>query len=641
MGTWSITPSSSIASIDNNGRATFGNHDSTVTYIIKYQGDDCGTLTTSFTVYKCETPSTCTCGDLTVGGKTVSAEGGSNKVVAKYTAGCVTNIGASSDKDWVTITSTSGGEIKATVGAYTDTTQDRTATITITGTSDNGNCSKQATLTQSKQGGATCDCNTANITNAAGATLESRAYTNPTSVATFNAASCVSEMTVKSVSGGDFLSDFDIESSSSNYSIVAKASENTSTTQERSEIIGIYIDDTKCKEITVKQAEKKETDTISFRGHNCTSEYGTIEVVSITLSDGSTVSCGVAEAVNAGGEEHLGTVDVTGKTGKSITSANVTFNGTSIGSAGISGTITDGAEFTATAGDCGEPGPTCDCSGVEMTASITATSEEGSEGAEGNYPKDCTSRMSYTAPDWVTIRFENGGIMVDHAKNTTTSQRSGTIIIKMDGTTCKTATITQQAGSGSLIHYTANVNCSSSVDASKVCVKFANEAEECGGDSYSYSTTAKSCSVSISSSDSSIYTVSPSTVTLTESSPSYDFEVRNKVVLSAVNASRDSSDLRVKLSAQGEPNCSGQIDLGIKFAYKPPTSDEAVWDETSINVTIDDFNGQEMDITDEIHRDLPAGSYVWPSDVTIISHTFSDTGGDTYDCSDGCTYFTF
>jgi hypothetical protein len=84
-----------------------------------------------------------------------------------------------------------------------------------------------------------------------------------------------------------------------------------------------------------------------------------------------------------------------------------------------------------------------------MTSSVTATSVEGSEGAEGDYPKDCTSRMSYTAPEWVTIRFENGGIMVDHKKNTTTSQRSGTIEIKMDGTVCKTATITQQAGGGS------------------------------------------------------------------------------------------------------------------------------------------------------------------------------------------------
>ena len=97
---------------------------------------------------------------------------------------------------------------------------------------------------------------------------------------------------------------------------------------------------------------------------------------------------------------------------------------------------------------CSGGGGTCDCSGVDMTASITATSEEGSEGAEGNYPRDCTSRMSYTAPNWVTLRFENGGIMVDHKKNTTTSQRSGTIEIKMDGTVCKTATITQQAGGG-------------------------------------------------------------------------------------------------------------------------------------------------------------------------------------------------
>ncbi len=93
-------------------------------------------------------------------------------------------------------------------------------------------------------------------------------------------------------------------------------------------------------------------------------------------------------------------------------------------------------------------GGTCDCSGVDMTRSITATSEEGSEGAEGNYPRDCTSRMSYTAPEWVTIRFENGGIMVDHKKNTTSSERSGTIEIKMDGTVCKTATITQRAGGG-------------------------------------------------------------------------------------------------------------------------------------------------------------------------------------------------
>ena len=84
--------------------------------------------------------------DLTVNGKTIDAAGGSDKTVATYTANCVSNIGASANEDWVTITSTSGGIIKATVGAYTDTTRNRTATITITGTSDNGNCSFKVIL---------------------------------------------------------------------------------------------------------------------------------------------------------------------------------------------------------------------------------------------------------------------------------------------------------------------------------------------------------------------------------------------------------------------------------------------------------------------------------------------------------------
>lgn len=166
MGTWSISPSSDIASINSStGEARFDNHTSDVTYTISYNDSTCGTITKSFTVHKCGTPSTCTCDDLTVNGKTIDAAGGSDKTVATYTANCVSNIGASANEDWVTITSTSGGIIKATVGAYTDTTQNRTATITITGTSDNGNCSKPATLTQKKQGGGTCGCPTSISSN--------------------------------------------------------------------------------------------------------------------------------------------------------------------------------------------------------------------------------------------------------------------------------------------------------------------------------------------------------------------------------------------------------------------------------------------------------------------------------------------
>lgn len=161
METWSISPSSDIASIDSStGEARFGNHTSDVTYTISYNDSTCGTITKSFTVYKCGTPSTCTCSDLTVNGKTIESEGGTNITIGTYSTTCVTNIGASADKEWVTITSTSGGVIKATVGSYGGTTDNRTATITVTGTAadESSSCSKPFTLTQKKQGGSTCDC---------------------------------------------------------------------------------------------------------------------------------------------------------------------------------------------------------------------------------------------------------------------------------------------------------------------------------------------------------------------------------------------------------------------------------------------------------------------------------------------------
>lgn len=59
MGTWSISPSSDKASIDQNGKATFGRHETEdVEYTITYtpsEGEDCGTtpLTITYTVKKC------------------------------------------------------------------------------------------------------------------------------------------------------------------------------------------------------------------------------------------------------------------------------------------------------------------------------------------------------------------------------------------------------------------------------------------------------------------------------------------------------------------------------------------------------------------------------------------------------------
>ena len=157
MGTWSISPSSDIASINSStGEASFGEHTSDITYTITYNDSTCGSITKSFTVHKCGTPSTCTCDDLTVNGKTIDSEGGSNITIGTYSTTCVTNIGASADKEWVTSISANGDAVKATVEEYTSTTVDRSATITVTGTTENNTCSKTFTLTQKKQGGGGC-----------------------------------------------------------------------------------------------------------------------------------------------------------------------------------------------------------------------------------------------------------------------------------------------------------------------------------------------------------------------------------------------------------------------------------------------------------------------------------------------------
>ncbi len=136
------------------------------------------------------------------------------------------------------------------------------------------------------------------------------------------------------------------------------------------------------------------TDTISFRAHNCTSDDGTIELVSITLSDGSTVSCDLSEFVNRdGGEESLGSVDVTGKVGMRITGGTVKFNGSITSDySGLSGPIRDGAEFTVTIGNCGG----------EPTKNISTSVNKGSATPSGTIAEDITftaGGSNYTITD--------------------------------------------------------------------------------------------------------------------------------------------------------------------------------------------------------------------------------------------------
>ena len=53
MGTWSIDPSGTLASIDSAGKVTYQEHTEDTNYTITYQDDTCGTITKSLTIKKC------------------------------------------------------------------------------------------------------------------------------------------------------------------------------------------------------------------------------------------------------------------------------------------------------------------------------------------------------------------------------------------------------------------------------------------------------------------------------------------------------------------------------------------------------------------------------------------------------------
>jgi hypothetical protein len=102
----------------------------------------------------------CTCDDLTTTSVSdISSASGTGIIVATYTAAnCITNISATTNETWLVITGVTNGNVYANVSANTSTTQDRTATITVSGTAISTNCTKTATLKQLKRAEVACDC---------------------------------------------------------------------------------------------------------------------------------------------------------------------------------------------------------------------------------------------------------------------------------------------------------------------------------------------------------------------------------------------------------------------------------------------------------------------------------------------------
>ena len=101
------------------------------------------------------------------------------------------------------------------------------------------------------------------------------------------------------------------------------------------------------------------------------------------------------------------------------------------------------------AGPCEEPA-TCSCESITVTPISNKLSNEGKNGValaniEINDP-DCTGRFSLSGSDFISnVRINGTSIVGNVSENATDSERTATISVKFDSTTCTSFTVTQEA----------------------------------------------------------------------------------------------------------------------------------------------------------------------------------------------------
>lgn len=242
---WSISPKSSIASIDaNSGVATFGHHDNDKTYTIAYTSEDTGTITHQFTVYGCTPPTPATrCEDVVIQGLSTNCDAKEGVRIGSYNGfSSIDNV--TSSENWVSGLNTSGGYIYGDVEENEDN-DSREATIYITGITSDGACTKRFTFTQREcGGGGECTCESANF-SITGKTLDGSGNINVV-VATYT-AECDDNAEVRFVEGDNFVQNPFINNG------VVMGGRINSYEGIRTGTYAIYIGNVKCAEFTVTQ----------------------------------------------------------------------------------------------------------------------------------------------------------------------------------------------------------------------------------------------------------------------------------------------------------------------------------------------------------------------------------------------------
>ena len=444
--TWfSASINGSNISVSPSGQnTTTSAKNATITVSYKTNGTDC-----SKTFNVSQGSNTCSCDDLTISSTPSNwswDETSSKTATYTFNSTCITNISVSSNNTWFTVTNNSStGTITISPSGNNTTTTAKAATITISYNTNGSGCSKTFDVEQNPYG---CSCGDLTIDSTPSA-WEWDDLSQKTASFSFNNV-CITNISIN-VTGSSSTA-FTVTSAlttSSGTITIKPNSTNPSATSSKiaTVIINYKSNGTDCSQqfvITQKsQGCSCEDLTITGATSNIASSGGSpVEIANFT------VGRGCFETFSGGSEESWITVlpYTSGNKLYASIGANTTCTsrtGTVSFKYGSGGTYTCTTSFTIT-----QDARACTCSDVTFNVTKTALDACGASTKQqiGTYSTNCATCIDLALSTGgtfagLTVTFENGKIYATYPS--TTSDKSGTLILKYDGADCTTINLSQ------------------------------------------------------------------------------------------------------------------------------------------------------------------------------------------------------
>lgn len=416
MGNWSINPNT-LASIDDNGKATFQEHTQDTNYTITYNDGTSGNITKTFTVYACSQPPVdCSKYEFSNVGGEVSSSGG--VVSMGYSSTAEADLSFSSEKSdsWITFSHIQRSRVykayMCTI-AQNEDSEERFGYAVFTSTDG---CEFSGTVTQKAVEWVDLGLPSGKLWRAwnVGSSLE--------------------------IEYGNY---YQYGKGSRQYAATSAETSYTGTENPLSSSLDAATQ-------ALNNANVHMPTVTEYKELTANTTYSNVTINGI--SGGKfTSSNGNYIFLPFGGEYNNGTKELVGSRGCYLSSTpngstninriNVNSNGTyydgnyrtlGLMVRPVSGTTTD----------------TCTCNQINVSITELNISADSALTQVGIITtNDCISNVTYesTQPTWLSgVTYISNDIRIKCSENTTYNSRSGSVNIKMNGNTCSTVNVTQE-----------------------------------------------------------------------------------------------------------------------------------------------------------------------------------------------------